>query len=278
MDRINVNIKTDRKDENHVYNHGGAFATKRWHNAGRTHYSEKPFNDIHWDGDTEGRDCIEIENFNLYRVADYIPPEYIIYGLFSSEYVIDGSFSHNYGENEYSIPISVNMIKGLNNNFESIGEIYAVSTEGGLQILSCEAPASGDFNIEKPGTYFVRRESEDTSLPPLYVSALISPEIVHQLPSKFIPGELIHQLIIYTDDKNGYAYSDRECTKLIDGQTIYEAFHSTGIIIFNVRNFIEAYVVGIIEMNLGEYELAYVDPEEREIYSITNYDHNNGPM
>lgn len=33
MDRINVNIKTDRKDEEHVYNHGGAFATKRWHRA-----------------------------------------------------------------------------------------------------------------------------------------------------------------------------------------------------------------------------------------------------
>lgn len=131
----------------------------------RTHYIEKAFEDITWDGDTEGRDIGYINDKNIfYKVSDQTP---------SVEDLIGATKTTTYG---ITSELNESQIK------QDSDDIIVFEGNGGVVVLAPTTyrgtvfPSTGVYFLLNYGTY--------------HITELKAKETVHKLDKKFLPDDI----------------------------------------------------------------------------------------
>lgn len=142
----------------------------------RTHWEEGNQTVIEWDGNTEGRDSLEIDGFMFYKVSDLLPTE---------EGITGGELVFSTGE---SMPVATESI--------AVGDGCFLVAELVIVMQNTHATVAG-FSLEAPstGVYFASVSADTYAAFLTYGSTL-----VHPLDEKFIPASIARKTDIPTDD------------------------------------------------------------------------------
>lgn len=150
---------------------------------GRTHYVEKAFEDISWNGDTEGRDAVPVADVVYYKVSDQLPA---YEDLLNS--TILGLTGKTLTVVETATADSELTLRWLNNDLLYLTHAiiaYAPTVQNGAVFPSA-------------GVYFAYVDG-------VYANELKAKEIVHKLDEKYLPDAITPDMILQMFSETGAA-------------------------------------------------------------------------